>query len=173
METKNLIITPRTKVLELIQSYPQLEDIIVNYVPAFKVLKNPVLRRTVAKVATLQQAASVGNVDLAHFIHTLRKEVGQETESEIIAGSEYNTVKPVWYDESKVEKQLDVREMLAEGEHPVGQVVAELTSLPDGAIYKLIAPFLPAPLVDKASSLGFKHWVKQIDDEIFEIFFHK
>ncbi len=29
---------------------------------AFKKLKNPVLKRTVAKIATLQQAATVGNV---------------------------------------------------------------------------------------------------------------
>lgn len=51
----SLIITPKTKVLELIETYPELEDILIEYAPAFKKLKNPLLRKTVAKIATLQQ----------------------------------------------------------------------------------------------------------------------
>ena len=54
-----LIITPKTKVLELVEAYPELEDTLIHYVPAFKQLKNPVLRRTVGRVATLQQAEKV------------------------------------------------------------------------------------------------------------------
>ena len=59
---KNLIITPKTKVLELIETYPELEDILIEIAPAFKKLKNPILRKTVAKIATLQQAAAIGNI---------------------------------------------------------------------------------------------------------------
>ena len=54
---------------------------------------------------------------------------------------------------------LDARPMLAAGEQPVNQVIADLHALGPGDIYKLVAPFLPAPLVDKASSLGISHWV--------------
>lgn len=39
-----LIITPKTKVLQLIEAYPQLEAVLIGYVPAFKKLQNPVLR---------------------------------------------------------------------------------------------------------------------------------
>ena len=46
-----LIISPKTKVLQLIETYPQLEDVLIEYAPAFKKLKNPVLRKTVAKIA--------------------------------------------------------------------------------------------------------------------------
>ena len=68
MKTSNiLIITPKTKVFQLIETYPQLEDVLIDYVPAFKKLKNPVLRKTVAKIATLQQAASVGGVKVEEF----------------------------------------------------------------------------------------------------------
>ena len=77
MEKEKLIITPKTKVLELIETYPQLEDVLIKYVPAFSKLKNPLLRRTVAKIATLQQAASIGNVKTGDLINLLRKEVGQ------------------------------------------------------------------------------------------------
>ena len=67
-----LIITPKTKVLELIETYPELEDVLIQYAPAFKNLKNPVLRRTVAKIATLQQAASIGGVKTEELINRLQ-----------------------------------------------------------------------------------------------------
>ena len=62
MENNKLVISPKTKVLQLIEAYPQLEEVLINYLPAFKKLKNPVLRKTVAKITTLQQASIVGNV---------------------------------------------------------------------------------------------------------------
>lgn len=171
METKEiLIITPKTKVLQLIESYPQLEDVLIDYVPAFKKLKNPVLRKTVAKIATLQQAAAVGDVKVEDLINVLRKEVGQDILSEENS-TNYNTRKPAWFSEDKIVSKLDVREMLASGEHPVNQVITDLRSLPDGKIYKLIAPFVPAPLIDKASSLGFEHWIKQEGEERFLVNF--
>lgn len=171
MEQK-LIITPKTKVLELIETYPQLEDVLIQYAPAFKNLKNPVLRRTVAKIATLQQAAAIGGVKTEELINRLRKEVGQD----MIAGetgTQYNYKRPDWFAEDKVVKRFNASEMLAAGEHPVNQVLADLNHLEPGKIYELKAPFLTAPLIDKASSLGLKHWIEQKSNEEFFIYFNK
>lgn len=167
-----LIITPKTKVLQLIEAYPKLEDVLIGYVPAFKKLKNPVLRKTVAKIATLQQAASIGNVKVEELINVLRKEVEQDILS-LDGDTTYNNQKPNWFDETKVEKELDISEMLAVGEHPVNQVIADLRSLSENSIYKIIAPFIPAPLIDKATSLGFEHWVNQQKNEKFLVYFKK
>ena len=169
MEQK-IIITPKTKVLELIENYPQLEDILISYAPAFKKLKNPVLRKTVAKIATLQQAATIGNVNTEELINRLRKEVGQD----FIASEEgilYNYQKPDWFDENKITGRLNASEMLAAGEHPVNQVISDLRKLNKNEIYELTAPFLPAPLIDKASSLGAKHWIDKKNEETFLIYF--
>jgi len=167
-----LIITPKTKVLQLIESYPQLEDVLIQYAPAFKKLKNPALRKTVAKIATLQQAAAIGNVKIEDLINRLRKEVGQDLFSGESAIN-YNVEKPDWYSPELVETEFDAKEMLAAGEHPVNQVIADLNSLNPDRIYKLIAPFLPAPLIDKATSLNVKHWVEKLDDQNFNIYFYK
>jgi hypothetical protein len=79
MENINkLIITPKTKILQLIETYPQLEEVLIEYAPAFKKLKNPVLRKTIARITTLQQAAAIGNVKVEDMINRLRKEVGQD-----------------------------------------------------------------------------------------------
>jgi hypothetical protein len=170
--SEKLIITPKTKVLQLIETYPQLEDVLIGYVPAFKKLKNPILRNTVAKVASLQQAAAVGNVKVEELINVLRKNVGQDLYTEN-AGVSYNTEKPDWFDEKLITKELDVKPMLAAGDQPVNQVMADLKELPKGSIYKLIAPFLPAPLIDKATSLNLEHWMVKQGEESFIIYFYK
>ena len=75
-DQNQLMITPQSKILQVIEAYPQLEDVLISYVPAFEKLKNPVLRNTVARVTTMQQVASIGNVKVGELINMLRKEVG-------------------------------------------------------------------------------------------------
>ncbi len=166
MEQKqNLIITPKTKVLELIETYPELEDILIEYAPAFKKLKNPILRKTVAKIATLQQAAAIGNVKTEELINRLRKEVGQELVFGEI-GTKYIYQKPDWFSEEKITARFNAAEMLTAGEHPVNQVLADLKHLEEGEIYQLTAP-----LIDKATSLGLKHWIDNKKEEELFIYF--
>ena len=165
-----IIIAPKTKIAELIDAYPQLEQVLIGYVPAFEKLRNPVLRKTVARITTLQQAATIGGVSVEDLINHLRKEVGQD-QFYGTAIEAYTTEQPDWFSETRVVAELDVRGMLAEGEQPINQVIAELQTLGQGDIYRLVAPFMPAPLVDKASSLGFSHWVTHKDDQEFVIYF--
>lgn len=170
--TEKLIITPHTKLLQLLETYPQLESVITSLVPSLDNLKNPVLRKTVAGVATLHQISGVANMNVGELINTLRNEIGQDALEEF-KDTPYNPSKPGWFNEKDIIQEFDVREMLAMGEHPVGQVMSDLSSFPTGKIYKLIAPFLPAPLIDKASSLGFSHWVAQDSDELYNVYFLK
>jgi len=172
MDNSNLMITPQAKILQVIKAYPQLEDILIGYIPAFKKLKNPVLRKTVAKVTTLQQVASIGDVEVGDLINLLRKEVGQEFISETVEAV-YNFSRPDWFSAESVSHEFDAREMLSNGEQPVNQVMADLKAMDRGEIYKLIAPFLPAPLIDKAISLQIDHWIEKEDDELFIIYFYR
>ena len=167
-----LLITPKTKVLQLIEAYPQLESVLIAMVPAFRKLQNPVLRKTVAKVASLQQAAAVGNVKTEELINRLRREVGQDLYAEG-PGAAYRTVRPSWFDEKLVAKELDARPLLAAGEQPVNQVMADFAAMTAGTIYKLNAPFLPAPLIDKGSSLGLEHWLVKEGEESYLVYFYK
>jgi hypothetical protein len=167
-----LLITPKTKVLQLLEAYPQLESILIGMVPAFKKLQNPVLRRTVAKVASLQQAAAVGGVRTEELINRLRREVGQDLHAEG-GGAAYNTTRPGWFDARRIAKELDARPLLAAGEQPVNQVMADFAVMAAGTIYKLSAPFLPAPLIDKGMSLGLEHWLVKESEESFLVYFYK
>ncbi|MFP4370282.1 MAG: DUF1858 domain-containing protein [Candidatus Kapaibacterium sp.] len=172
MKKHELIITPKTKVANLLDNYPQLEDDLINYVPAFKKLRNPVLRKTVAKITTLQQAAAVGNVKVEDLINFLRKKVGQEA-VDLESDMQFNTKKPGWFDESRIKNEIDIREILNAGEQPVNQVVSDMKKLERGDILPVIAPFIPAPLIDKSLSLEMDHWLLKESDEKFIVYFKK
>ena len=95
--------------------------------------QNPVLKRTVAKIAKLQQAAAIGGVKTEELINRLRKDVGQDSTSGEV-GSQYNYQKPGWFTEDKIVKLFNASEMLAAGEHLVNQVIANLNHLEEGKI---------------------------------------
>ena len=57
---EKLIITPKTKIYDLFEGYPQLEDILIGSAPEFKKLKNPVLRKTITSITNIGQAAIIG-----------------------------------------------------------------------------------------------------------------
>ena len=65
--TNQLPIDESTKVAALLDSYPELEDVLIGIAPPFKKLRNPILRRSVAKVASLRQAAAVARMSAVRF----------------------------------------------------------------------------------------------------------
>lgn len=169
-ENINITITPDTKVGDLLEAYPALETVLIEIAPVFTKLRNPVLRKTIAKVTTLKQAAAVGNVSLGEMINTLRKAVGQE-----ISGSSINDD---WRNDGKEIQgnpviTYDAREDLERGVHPVARVMGDLNKLNPGETYLLITPFTPAPLIDKAKDKGFKSTSRKISDDKYETYFSK
>jgi uncharacterized protein (DUF2249 family) len=169
-----LIITPRTKVYELLEAYPQLEDTLIEIAPVFKKLKNPVLRRTIARVTTLQQAAQVGQVPVHEMVNTLRQKVGQDSLEGLEAVAAGPSRKPSWLIEEKIVKRLDARPVIEQGGHPLGEVLTGVGELNPGEIYELVTPFLPAPLIERVVAQGFDNWTdKQADDHFINYFLKK
>jgi hypothetical protein len=52
-------IGPEMTVGALLEAYPELESVLVEMAPAFAKLRNPVVRRTVAKVAGVADPTAV------------------------------------------------------------------------------------------------------------------
>ena len=170
----NLIITPKTKIFDLLAAYPDLEDTLIKAAPEFKKLKNPVLRKTITRITNIGQAASVGGLNVEELVNILRKEAGQESISQIDdSGNKYNITCPEWYKEDRIIKTVDVRDMLHAGEQPVHEVLSDLKKLEEKEILKIIAPFIPAPLIDKSLSLGYRHWLEKKQEDEYFVFFVK
>ena len=70
-------ITRRSKLLDVLKAYPFLEEQIIEIAPPFKNLRNPVLRRTVGQLATIEKVAQIGNLDVVELVNSLRRAAGQ------------------------------------------------------------------------------------------------
>ena len=147
-------ITPEIKVAELLDNYPELEGKFIEIAPPFKKLKNPILRKTLAKVTTLRQASKVGEISLAELINQLRTAAGQ---NEIIVeeNQTQSTVQPYWVIDENIKITYDSRIDLENGSHPVGKVTKEILTLENEELYLLITPFFPGPLIDIVKEKGF------------------
>ncbi len=69
----------KVKINDLLKEYPGLMAFLVNKWPTFRKLKNPVLRRTIGKMATVSQAAALAGVDVSTLLIEIAGEIGRQT----------------------------------------------------------------------------------------------
>lgn len=170
MEQTNILneITPETTIGPMLDKFPQLEEVLIDLAPAFSKLKNPILRKTIARVTSLRQAAVVGQVPISKLINTLREAAGLK--------SAENFDKEIWqHEEPGVEmpapvETYDARQDLESGVHPGAKVVTAASKLSPGQVYLLITPFVPAPLIDKLTVKGFLIKSRQAAEREFETY---
>ncbi|HAM11193.1 MAG: hypothetical protein A2X05_13185 [Bacteroidetes bacterium GWE2_41_25] len=171
---EKLIITPKTKIYDLLEAYPQLEEILISSAPEFKKLQNPLLRKTITRITNISQAAIIGNLNVEELVNRLREKVGQSTIDQIDdSGHRYITQCPEWYKKDSVANSIDIREMLNRGEQPVHEVLAAAKKLNENEILEIIAPFIPAPLLDKSIGLEYKHWLDKRSATEYRVYFRK
>ena len=145
-------ITSRSKLLDVLTEYPFLEEKIIAVAPPFKNLKNPVLRRTVGRIATLEQVAQVGQLDVGQFVNTLRRAVGQEDTQPAAAKTfslpaARSADTPAWV-VGDPQHIVDGAEMLSRGDIPVVKVNELLKTLAPDRYLLLITDFQPQPIID-------------------------
>jgi len=168
-------ITPETKLADLLERYPRLEQVLIDLSPTFAQLRNPVLRKPVAKVARLRQIAEVAGVPIGDLVERLRFEVGTRDggpkyEDELVTHGEQV---PGWLTPDAVAQSLDARPILDAGGHPLAEVMQGLTKLQDGQVYELITPFVPAPLLNVALEKGYKSWTRRESADVVRTYFTK
>ncbi len=173
MNDNHLVITPQTKIADLLDEYPQAEEELISITPAFKKLKNPMLRKTIAKLATLQQAAEVAGLPVAQVINRLRIYVGQSEWSGETKKNQEPSKRPEWILEGRVIEEFDARPLIEKGKHPVKMVMEKLKLLNEGEMLTLVTSFTPVPLMDMARSKGYRVWSHQKSETVVLTYFSK
>jgi len=171
-DAKNIIkteITPQTMVSDMLENYPELEDKLIEISPIFEKLKNPLLRKTVAKVATLKQAATIGNVSIGDLINQLRDAAGLNKIS-VENDSPEKQSKPEWVNKEKVKFEYDAFIDLENGIHPAGKVTKEIHNINGDELYLLSTPFVPAPLIQMVIEKGYEVYTDDLGDQLFETY---
>jgi len=159
-------ITPRTTVGGLLSAHPELEAVLIARSPAFARLKNPVLRRTIAKVATLAQAAAMAGLHPLELVNELRRAAGQPPLSDQAipaADSEPGDgeAPPAWLDQNRIAARIDADVLLGRGENPAGEVFRRAAALGEAEILAVESSFLPAPLMEALRGRGCEVWVRK------------
>jgi DUF438 domain-containing protein len=77
---------PTTKVARLLEEHPHLLDFLADYAPGFDKLRNPLLRKTLGRAATLEMAAGMGRVDVKRLLADIRREIEQHSATAESAG---------------------------------------------------------------------------------------
>lgn len=147
-------------------AYPQLEKKLLELSPEFARLQNPVLRRTVARVTTLQQAARIAGISPVDLVQALRKAAGLTTDtvedgakkSADADADDDSRPRPEWFDESKISVRFDASPVIESGGSPMQEIMRLASGLKEGEILALTAPFKPVPILDLLHSKGFETW---------------
>jgi len=167
-------ILPSTKVGALLDRYPQLEEILIEFAPPFNKLKNPLLRKGIAKVATLKHAAAVGGVLVNDLVNKLRAAVGQQAiVSDDVGGSiSYFSDQPEWFAAAKIATSIDER-ATDPNEMPIVAVLQRAAHLQAGEMLELVTTFIPAPGIEIMKRKGLQVWSVQQGPELIRTYVSK
>jgi hypothetical protein len=166
-------IGPSTTVHELLNAYPDLEEKLINIAPPFKKLRNPLLRKSVAKVATMKHISSVGGVPLDELIGKLREAVGQPESMDSYRDQDYFGEQPDWFSPDKISLSLDEDKMEDKDRMTLVVILKEAKNVKKGEIIELVTSFLPAPGIDILKSKGYSVWTRKEGDGLIKSYFLK
>jgi hypothetical protein len=164
-------ILPSTKVAALLERYPELEAVLIGLAPPFKKLKNPILRRSVARIASLEHAAAVGRIPVVELVNRLREAAGQAALAPEACGdaASYFTSQPAWFDAGKIKASIEER-LSDPHKMPVTQLLEAAARLAPGEIVELITTFIPAPGIEVMKKKGFLVWSAMENPELIRTY---
>ena len=167
-------ITAHWKMSKVLQVHPELLDMLVDSTPAFKKLRNPLLRKVQSRLVTVGQAAGIAGVDTATLVQRLNTAAGIDVApSETASATEDARLKPEppWVGAATVARELDVRPFQKRGEEPFSAIMAAVREIPRGQVLLLRNTFEPVPLYDVLRQRGFEHWTRELGENDWEILF--
>ena len=166
-------ITLETKIADLLNEYEDMKDILIQINPKFKKLNNPVLRRTLAKIAGVRQAAIVGGMDPMDLLNQLREAVGQAPVDVTTSKADVEVEKaPEWIlKESK--QTLNANEILDEERNPLAELHKVLKAIDEGDVITIEADFQPEPLMDEMLKAGHEVFAREVAQDHFITYIKK
>jgi len=171
-------ITLETKIHDLLTDYEGMKEILIGINPKFKKLNNPVLRRTLGRVAGVRQAAIVGGMDPIELLNQLREAVGQDSLCEqcmdpsesCLMPSQEST--PTWV-KAKPKVTIDANEILDREQNPLAIARKTLKAFAVQDLLLIKADFRPEPLIEAFIEDGYAVHVKECDKGQYETYVRK
>lgn len=148
--------TLQTKVADALAARPELRELLPAFHPAFEKLNHPVLGKIMPRLVTIEQAARVAGVDAQAMLDVCNLP-GPPTGPAPAAARRMDPPPP-WSATTPVH-ELDARPIIAGGQDPFAAIMRALRQAPQGSVFRVRAPFEPAPLI---ALLGKRGWVPHV-----------
>lgn len=140
-----MTINNDSKINDIIKADSRAVDVLIQLNPFFKKLRNPVLRKVLGGRATVADAAKIGNCTSELILTSLGGigfEVAVTDGPAAILPEKIGEHAALEYD-----RVYDARPVLASGNDPFQQIMAQLKVINAGQTLLLINSFEPAPLI--------------------------
>lgn len=195
-----MVIRGTDRIADVLRRDPALTEVFIAASPVFEKLRNPLMRKTMARLTTVEQAAGVAGVDPALLVDRLNTALsgGSPVDgvSSASATSAAPPAEPVPVASGNGSAQvatvaeaagmpaalaslapdrivdLDVREDLRNGREPFSIIMAARRTLEPGNVLRLRAIFEPVPLYVVMAKQGLEHWTEELGDEDWRVWFY-
>jgi hypothetical protein len=149
-------INPGTTIKDLLEVNQDLViEVLVKLDKSFQKLKNPILRKLLARRVSIADACKIAGCSINDFMETMKQigftvemEIGKE-KSAILSNGEFK--------QADNYRTLDVRLILSQGKDPLKEILANINTLEEKQGLKLINSFEPLPLIRLLADKGFSH----------------
>ena len=154
-------ITASERVSDVLARDESLVDVFVRHAPHFSKLRNRAMRRIMARLVTVEQAARTANVPVAELLRDLNETIGIRAASADAARATEHVSSAdradATHPASRREAEVDVRDDLRAGREPFSKIMTAVGRLQDDEVLHLRAIFEPAPLFAVLAARGFEH----------------
>jgi uncharacterized protein (DUF2249 family) len=176
------VIRATDRVADVLASDPALIEVFIAVSPAFARLRNAAMRRVMARLVTVEQAARIGGVDSADLISklnragttaTAQEEMTMQDATNTTAASAASRPAELSDLDARNVKELNVRQDLWGGREPFSRIMAARAELGQDQVLKLRAIFEPVPLYGVFAKQGFTSWTEQLAPDDWAVWFYR
>ncbi len=166
-----MIINQNTKISTIIAENPKAIDAIAIINKHFKKLQNPILRKVLAPRVTVKDAAGIGGVRITEFLQKLA-DIGMSVEFPDASNFEKleTTKRPFDLPLDKI-ITLDVRPTIESGADPFSDIMANIKTLKQDQILKIVNVFEPIPIMNVLEKQGYKSFTDKMSSNEFHTYF--
>lgn len=143
--------------------------------PHFAKLRNATLRRTMARLVTVEQAAAIAGVAVASLVRDLNDAVGITLQPEVVDAPAPASPPAAGgrRPESWPEVELDLREDMRAGREPFSRIMSAVGSLGSREALRLRTIFEPVPLYAVLAKRGLAHETVRHAPDDWSVWFWK
>lgn len=178
-----MVIRKSDRVSKVLERDESLVEVFASLSPAFEKLRNPGMRKVMARLVTVEQAARMAHVDADELVRRLN---GGAPAGDDDGDGAQASATPRHADDDRTATApaalraitwdrivtVDVREDLRAGREPFSRIMAARRTVPPGGALCVRAIFEPVPLYTVMAAHGFAHHTEKLAADDWQVWFY-